>query len=67
MEWLNSFIGSKAALHASNSPEYWTETLPIVVLSCHSAIKSDLGYSSSKLLYGTNLTLPGTMSPVNKS
>ena len=51
----------KAALRASNSPERWTETLPIVLLGCRSAIKSDLGYSASELLYGTNLALPGTM------
>ena len=38
----------KAALRTSNSPECWTETLPIVLLGCRSAIKSDLGYSSTR-------------------
>ena len=58
----------KAALHASNSLERWTEILPIVLLDCCSAIKSDLGYSVSKLLYGTNLALPETMiTAVNNS
>ena len=42
----------KAALRASNSSERWTETLSIVLLGCRSAIKSDLGYSASELLYG---------------
>ena len=51
----------KATLRASNSPERWSETLPIVFLGCRSAIKSDLRYSASELLYSTHLALPGTM------
>ena len=58
----------KAALRASNSPERWSETLPILLLGCRSAIKSDLGYSASELLYGTHLVLSGTMfTPINNS
>ena len=41
----------KPALRASNSPECWNKTLPIVLLGCRSAIKSDLGYSSFEFLY----------------
>ena len=58
----------KAALRASNSLERWSETLSIVLLGCRSAIKSDLEYSVSELLYDTSLALPGTMfTPVNNS
>ena len=58
----------KAALHASNSPERWSETQPIVLLGCRSAIKADLGYSASELLYGTHLALSRTMfTPINNS
>ena len=58
----------KAALHASNSPERWSETLPIVFLGCRSAIKADLGYSASELLYGTHIALTRTMfTPINNS
>ena len=56
----------KAALCASSSPEHWSEMLPMFFLDRRSAIKSDLGYSASKLLYGTSLVLPGTtFTPVN--
>ena len=55
-------------MRASNSLERWSETMPIVLLGCRSAIKSDLGYSASELLYGTHLALPGTMfTPINNS
>lgn len=39
---------------------------PIVLLGCRSAVKEDLGNSSTRLLYGTPLALPGQMlAPVN--
>ena len=37
----------------------WAEVLPIVLLGIRSAIKEDLKASSSELLYGTTLRLPG--------
>ncbi|XP_014782566.1 uncharacterized protein LOC106878002 [Octopus bimaculoides] len=52
----------KAALRASPDPQSWTEFLLIVLLGCCTAVKTDLGFSSAELLYGTTLALPGTMS-----
>ncbi|XP_014779480.1 uncharacterized protein LOC106875744 [Octopus bimaculoides] len=58
----------KAALRATPDPQSWTEFLPIVLLGCRIAVKTDLGFSSAELLYGTILALPGTMlTPDNSS
>lgn len=58
----------KAAVRASPDPQSWVDFLPIILLGCRTAVKSDLGYSSAELLYGATLALPGTMvSPVSLS
>lgn len=71
----------KAALHATPEPQRWTEFLPIVLLGCCSAIKTDivllgccsaiktdLGFSSAELLCGTPFMFPGQMlTPVDLS
>jgi len=56
----------KAALmcHAN---EHWAEALPLVLLGIRSAWKEDLKASSSELVYGSPLRLPGdffTPSPI---
>ncbi|XP_014788757.1 uncharacterized protein LOC106882554 [Octopus bimaculoides] len=51
----------KAALCATPDPQSWTEFLPIVLLGCCTAVKTDLGFLSAELLYSTILALPGTM------
>eukprot|EP00106_Octopus_bimaculoides_P021841 XP_014789283.1 PREDICTED: uncharacterized protein LOC106882951 [Octopus bimaculoides] len=55
-------------LKATPDPQSWTEFLPIVLLSCRTAVKTGLGFSSAELVYGTILALPGTMlAPDNSS
>lgn len=52
----NSMVGClhmllKSSLRAFSDPRFWTEFLPLIVLGCCTAIKSDLGYSAAELLY----------------
>ncbi|XP_014774620.1 uncharacterized protein LOC106872225 [Octopus bimaculoides] len=51
----------KAAICTAPDPHRWFKFLLIVLLGCHSAVKEDLGYFSTELLYGTTLALPGQM------
>ncbi|XP_014788106.1 uncharacterized protein K02A2.6 [Octopus bimaculoides] len=51
----------KAALRATPDPQSWTEFLPIVLLGCRTTVKTDLGFPSVELLYGTILSLPSIM------
>ncbi|CAI2736261.1 unnamed protein product [Schistosoma spindalis] len=48
----------KASLSASNISQ-WTDALPLVLLGIRNAVKSDIGYTASQLVYGTTLRLPG--------
>lgn len=50
----------KASLMArlGNNPN-WTEELPVVMLGLRTALKEDLGCSSTELVYGIHLRLPG--------
>lgn len=43
----------------SRSPESWLDVLPLVLLGIRASLKEDLGASSSELLYGSALKLPG--------
>ncbi|XP_014787566.1 uncharacterized protein LOC106881613 [Octopus bimaculoides] len=52
----------KAAICTAPDPHRWSESLPIVLLGCRSAVKEDLSYSSAELLYDTTLALPGQIS-----
>ena len=49
----------KAALRAQSTPDSWTESLPLVLLGIRTAVKEDLRFSTSELVYGTTLRLPG--------
>ena len=51
----------KAALHTYPDQQRWSKYVPVVLLSCHAAIKEDLGYSPAELVYGVPLSLPGQM------
>ena len=48
----------KAALRCTATPR-WTDALPLILLGIRSALKTDLGCSSSELVYGSPLRLPG--------
>lgn len=37
----------------------WVDALPLVLLGLRTAVKEDIGYSSSELIYGSPLCLPG--------
>ena len=55
----------KASLRAKES-SYWTDLLPMTLLSIRTALKSDLQCCAAELVYGTILRLPGeffTQSP----
>lgn len=52
----------KASIMASRQPrEEWCATLPLVLLGIRASLKQDLQHSSAKLVYGTNLRLPGEL------
>ncbi|XP_029646742.1 uncharacterized protein LOC115220737 [Octopus sinensis] len=58
----------KTALRATPDPQSWTESRPIFLLGCRTAVKTEVDFSSAELLYGTTLALPGTMlAPANSS
>ena len=48
----------KAALSTAPRTQ-WIEALPLVLLGIHSSLKEDLHTSTSELVYGTTLRLPG--------
>ncbi|CAH8578282.1 unnamed protein product [Schistosoma bovis] len=48
----------KASLSAANVSQ-WTDALPLVLLGIRNAVKADIGYTASQLVYGTTLRLPG--------
>ncbi|CAH8820985.1 unnamed protein product [Trichobilharzia szidati] len=48
----------KAGLSAANNT-HWTESLPLVLLGIRNALKTDAGCTTSELVYGTTLRLPG--------
>ena len=49
----------KAALMAHSPQSHWIDTLPLVLLGIHSALKEDIACTSAELVYGTTLRLPG--------
>ena len=51
----------KASLKAEHAPDRWREYLPLVLLGIRASVKEDLGCTSSELVYGTTLRLPGQM------
>lgn len=48
----------KVSIRASD-PVHWSETLPLVLLGIRTTIKKDLGHTSSEMIYGENVRLPG--------
>ncbi|BHF77621.1 hypothetical protein SprV_0602072900 [Sparganum proliferum] len=48
----------KASLRARDNPSHWSEHLPLVMLSIHTAPKSDLQCSAAELVYSTTLRIP---------
>ena len=58
----------KASLMAKlDKRENWLESLPLIMLGIRNAIKEDLGVSSSQILYGQPLRLPGAFFPDRKN
>ncbi|XP_014785948.1 uncharacterized protein K02A2.6-like [Octopus bimaculoides] len=57
----------KAALRVIPDQQSWREFLPVVLLGCRTAVKTDLGFSSAELLYTTILALSGTMLALDNS
>nr|VZH98655.1 unnamed protein product [Spirometra erinaceieuropaei] len=51
----------KTALRAVEDPGNWSDNLPLALLGIRAALKSDLGCSAAKLVFGTTLRLPGEM------
>ena len=51
----------KSSLMAASQREHWSLALPLVLLGIRSSLKEDLQHSSSELVYGANLRLPGEM------
>ena len=49
----------KAALRTKFSSSSWTSALPLILLGLRTALKEDLNCSTSELVYGTTLRLPG--------
>ncbi len=49
----------KAALMAHSPQSQWIEALPLVLLETRSALKEDIACTSTQLVYGTTLRLPG--------
>ncbi len=47
----------KGALRVQSNPDRWVENLPLVLLGCRAAVKSDLKCSAADLVYGTALRL----------
>ncbi|CAH8515498.1 unnamed protein product [Heterobilharzia americana] len=50
----------KSALMAVDNMK-WTESLPLVLLSIRSTLKTDIQCTPAELVYGSNLRLPGEM------
>ena len=49
----------KAALKAHHNPARWTEVLPMVLLGIRTAVKEGIGCTTTELIYGTTLRIPG--------
>lgn len=49
----------KSAFRAVGDSKDWSRHLPWVLLEIRSAIKEDIGFSASQILYGQSLRLPG--------
>ncbi|GFO33745.1 Pol polyprotein [Plakobranchus ocellatus] len=57
----------KAALKARLTGNNWVEELPWVLLGLRTAPREDLVYSSTELVYGEPLTVPGKFTPSQAS
>ena len=53
----------KTALKARLTGPNWVEELPWLLLGLRTTPKEDLGYSSTELVYGEPLTIPGELVP----
>ena len=49
----------KSALKAHPNTVQWTNSLPLVLLGIHTALKEDIRCTTAELVYGTSLRLPG--------
>ena len=49
----------KVALKTQDFPDRWVDNLPLILLALNSQFKQDLGCSSSEMVYGQTLRLPG--------
>ena len=49
----------KAALKAQPNPDAWMDTLPLILLVIHTALKEDLKATTAEMVYGSTSCLPG--------
>ena len=49
----------KAALKAQDNPNALMETLPLILLGIHTALKEDFNSTTAEMVFGTTLRLPG--------
>ena len=49
----------KAAIRAQPDPSRWSEALPLILLGIRSAVRADAECTSTELVYGNTLRLPG--------
>lgn len=57
----------KSALMAHANSSEWVQQLPLVLLGVRTALKQDLGCTTSELVYGTTLRLPSDFFEVDPS
>ena len=51
----------KASLKSQPEPHHWVDRLPFTLLGIRTALKPDINYSLTEMMYGTNLRLPGDL------
>ena len=51
----------KTALKCSHNPHHWVDPLPLVLLGVRTAVKDNLKCSTTEMVYGTTLRLPGEL------
>ncbi len=56
----------KTALRAQPNPQNWVDCLPLVLLGMRAAIKEDIGFSATEMVYGSTFRLPGERSPMDQ-
>lgn len=57
---------TSSAQSISEVAAWWTESLPVVLLGIHTALKDDIHCSAAELVYGTTVRLPGEFFLPNK-